>query len=42
MGSYPYKLSVLVLYQSLAWNSSKGSSEAAARRREAGKKLDSE
>jgi hypothetical protein len=31
-----------VLCQSLAWNSSKGSSEAAARRREAGKKLDSE
>jgi hypothetical protein len=42
MVSYPYKLSVLVLCQSLAWNGSKGSSEAAARRREAGKKLDSE
>ena len=42
MVSYPYKLSVLVLCQSLAWNGSRGSSEAAARRREAGKKLDSE
>ena len=42
MVSYPYKLSVLVLCQSLAWNGSRGSSEAAARRREAGEKLDSE